>query len=686
MPILEEVKIDYNVTGVNELSKARQELEATAKAGGNIGTSIKSSSDQFDKSAKQVTQSSTGLKSTVSSIGPAIVAAFSVTALIGFGKQIISVTAEFQKLEAVLTNTLGSKGKAQDALALIKQFAAETNFSVVEITQSFVKLANQGFVPTRDELRKLADLANSTGKSFDQLTEAILDAQTGQFERLKEFGIKAEKQGDQVIFTFKGVRTQVAYTSDAMKEYILSLGDLNGVAGSTAAISETLGGKISNLGDAFDKLLNSIGSSGSGVLSGFIDILSKFVNSFAESIEFISNPAEYARKAAKEEYDKAVNDQKEFYKDKDSLERQVEIQTIQNLIKSNKNITEAQLKLARIKVSALALLEQEATESEKKKLENAANAEKELTKAQLRELEKRQKQQEDAWKREVEASLRNDKERRERQDESYKKTVEFYKAEATERKKIDRVVVESSEQSEQELADFKQAMFYKSLQDFIDTSNKQLIVAQATSNIIGSLIQITGDRTGELAEFQKVVALIQIGISTAKAIAEGVASAQDVPYPGNLVAVATTVATVLANVAQAKQILEGNSQVPTFKMPSNAKGYATGVIDLRGPGTTTSDSIPAMLSVGESVMTAYETKKYRPVLDAIRNDIDPELLNRAANGKTEIDYNKLASAIVRGNKSLPLNSFSFDENGYNHYLIKGISRKQIINRRYKGGV
>src|SRR5690606_3432197 len=37
-------------------------------------------------------------------------------------------------------------------------------------------------------------------------------------------------------------------------------------------------------------------------------------------------------------------------------------------------------------------------------------------------------------------------------------------------------------------------------------------------------------------------------------------------------------------------------------------GFKEGVIDLKGPGTTTSDSIPANLSRGESVMTAKETR------------------------------------------------------------------------------
>ena len=55
--------------------------------------------------------------------------------------------------------------------------------------------------------------------------------------------------------------------------------------------------------------------------------------------------------------------------------------------------------------------------------------------------------------------------------------------------------------------------------------------------------------------------------------------------------------------------------------------FAKGVIDLQGAGTETSDSIPAMLSKRESVMTADETKKYKPVLTAIRKGTLEKLIH-----------------------------------------------------------
>jgi hypothetical protein len=214
--------------------------------------------------------------------GLAFAGAFSVGAFISFGKEVLAVTAEFEKFGAVLGNTLGSNALAKLKLKEIEDFAAKTPFSVQELTASFVKLANQGFKPTGDEMRKLGDLASSTGKSFDQLAEAILDAQTGEFERLKEFGVRAQDAGDKVIFTFKGVQTTVDKSSEAIRKYVTSLGDAEGVSGSMAVISETLTGKISNLLDSWDQMLVSIGSNTAGVFSSVISIISEAVTSITE--------------------------------------------------------------------------------------------------------------------------------------------------------------------------------------------------------------------------------------------------------------------------------------------------------------------------------------------------------------------------------------------------------------------
>ena len=254
------------------MANPKIEVEIGAKTG-ELSRKLKETDNSLSKTGKSFGKLNEFAIGALSGIA----AAFSIGAILSFGKAVLDTTAKFQKFEAILSNTLGSDSAAQLALAQITKFASVTPFAVDELTGAFVKLANQGFKPTIGELRQLGDLASSTGKSFDQLAEAVIDAQVGEFERLKEFGIRAKKSGDNVIFTFKGVETQVKNTAEALQGYVVSLGDAEGVSGAMAKISETLGGKMSNLGDNIDSLKLAIGNQTSGAFAASLDWLNSFV-------------------------------------------------------------------------------------------------------------------------------------------------------------------------------------------------------------------------------------------------------------------------------------------------------------------------------------------------------------------------------------------------------------------------
>tara|TARA_R110000796_G_scaffold74629_8_gene167824 strand:- start:3452 stop:5062 length:1611 start_codon:yes stop_codon:yes gene_type:complete len=215
-----------------------------------------------------------------------ILAGVSIAAL---GMEVIDTLAKFERFEAVLTNTFGSNSQAKKALAEITDFAAKTPFAVDELTESYVKLANQGFTPTMLELTKLGDLAASTGKPFDMLTEAILDAKTNEFERLKEFGIKSKKEGENVTFTFKEQETTVKATSGAIQAYLLGLGKITGVTGAMAAISETTGGKISNMKDSLTQMYLVIGQSAKPAIDGLIGVLGKAIEAVVKFVKFLGS-------------------------------------------------------------------------------------------------------------------------------------------------------------------------------------------------------------------------------------------------------------------------------------------------------------------------------------------------------------------------------------------------------------
>lgn len=185
-----------------------------------------------------------------------------------------SVNRESERLQASLRTVTGSAEEARKAFAGIEQFAKETPFQVEEVATAFIKLRALGLNPSEKSLRSYGNTASAMGKSLDQFIEAVADATTNEFERLKEFGIKARQQGDQVAFTFQGVTTTVEKNSQAISEYLTSIGEVN-FAGAMEEQMNTLNGIISNIEDNVNNIIRTIGGEG-GFNTALGDMLKVF--------------------------------------------------------------------------------------------------------------------------------------------------------------------------------------------------------------------------------------------------------------------------------------------------------------------------------------------------------------------------------------------------------------------------
>lgn len=274
-----------------------KEAQAAAKSVDSLAdetSQIKSKNvSSFNSELQKTGSGFSSLSGVVKGAGIAIAAALSVGAVVEFGKKIFNVTAEYQRLNTALAQNLGNQTEANQKFKELNALAAVTPFSVKELTEAYIKFASRGIKLTNDEITKLGDVASSQGKSIDQLTEAVLDAQTGEFERLKEFGIRATKANGVVTTSFKGVETQANLTQEGVKNLIVAMGTYPGVAGSMEKQSETLGGRLSTLNDSFDQLLAAVGEQLLPVFSGGISILAEF----ADSIRQILDPANAAQNA-----------------------------------------------------------------------------------------------------------------------------------------------------------------------------------------------------------------------------------------------------------------------------------------------------------------------------------------------------------------------------------------------------
>lgn len=150
--------------------------------------------------------------------------------------------------------------------------------------------------------------------------------------------------------------------------------------------------------------------------------------------------------------------------------------------------------------------------------------------------------------------------------------------------------------------------------DKANLKNKQAYVKSMKSlgdSLIDMLATI-GEHDKSAARLSKILALFKITVNTGVAIAEGVKAATALGWPAMIPAIATTTATILSNIATAVSTV--NSAKESF-----AEGGK-----VHGPGTGTSDSVPANLSNGEFVMTAKATKLFEPLL-AVMNAIGADV-------------------------------------------------------------
>ena len=89
------------------------------------------------------------------------------------------------------------------------------------------------------------------------------------------------------------------------------------------------------------------------------------------------------------------------------------------------------------------------------------------------------------------------------------------------------------------------------------------------------------------------------------------------------------------------------------------KGFSTGGY-VQGSGTGTSDSVPARLSNGESVMTAKATSMFSPILSAF-NQLGGGVPIVVNNGSSNIGMDMLAAAVARGYQMAPQPVVSVEE-------------------------
>ena len=184
-------------------------------------------------------------------------------------------------------------------------------------------------------------------------------------------------------------------------------------------------------------------------------------------------------------------------------------------------------------------------------------------------------------------------------------------------------------EAQQEYLDAKEELAQRE----IEIEQAKLDAASQITGALSGLFEQLGESNKAFLILSKTLALAEIAIETGKAIAK-LTSANAWKGIAGIAESAAGIVQIISNMTTAIGII-------------NSAKFAKGGL-VEGSGTGTSDSIPAMLSNGESVMTARATSMFAPLLSAINVAGGGVPIQVREKSSQALGEEMIARAIARG--------------------------------------
>lgn len=143
-------------------------------------------------------KTSKALKTSAKFVAGAALGGLAVGAKVG-----LTEAANMEQYRNTLEVVMKDTKKAGQTFKWAVNFANKTPFDTGEVVDATTKLTSYG-LKAQTVLPKVGDMASAMGKSMDQAVEAVADAQTGELERLKEFGITKQQIVDHANKIMRG--------------------------------------------------------------------------------------------------------------------------------------------------------------------------------------------------------------------------------------------------------------------------------------------------------------------------------------------------------------------------------------------------------------------------------------------------------------------------------------------------
>lgn len=275
--------VQRNLSMENE--KEAQQLRNVNKELLNLKTANQAAAN----SGVELQKKNNKLAESFANLGKRVLFYTGLGALTGFVRSLVEVRGQYELLERSIGAVLGDFEKGSQIFREQQALALKSPFTVLDLAGATKQLAAYNFAAEDlvDTSRRLADISAALGVPMERLTYNLgqIKAQTVLMARdARDFanaGLPITQELAKMYGELENRAVSVGEVMDRMSNRMVSFGDVMKVINRytdeggmffdfQAKQAETLNGQLSNLTDAYNNMLNELGTESQGTISSMI--------------------------------------------------------------------------------------------------------------------------------------------------------------------------------------------------------------------------------------------------------------------------------------------------------------------------------------------------------------------------------------------------------------------------------
>lgn len=285
------MSLSFDITGnstdfIEQAEQMRSAIIAISVESVRQSEKVNSSFNQMASNISTTADTMEKCKSILHAVG-------GIETLKSFVSEVVKVRAEIQQLELSFATLVQSKEKANSLMGQLMKTATQTPFNITELAVGAKQLLAYGTQAddVNTTLVQLGNIATGLGVPLERLVslyglvmkQGIL--YTNDLQQFTSVGVTMlQELADMYGVTTAEVNKMVSAGKVGFPEVQKVIANLTDEGGRFYNVmqeqSETIQGKISNLGDAWEQMLNKIGESQEGVIGGSIDAAKSLVENY----------------------------------------------------------------------------------------------------------------------------------------------------------------------------------------------------------------------------------------------------------------------------------------------------------------------------------------------------------------------------------------------------------------------